>query len=217
MKKLIFIVVMFFLMVPVSFSQGLGIGAGLSFWTKNDITLNNIGIDLINKDEKVGFNANLRLKFHSDFLTYTINAGWNRFVISNVAFQPLSVIDPDYSRSDFNFTLSQNIFPLAAGLQFNLVDVGLVDIYIGGEAGCSFIKNSIDNSGNSKIPSMIMFGDETQIRFGAAPSAGVEINLGVITLDVNARLQFMNLINRKEGEALATYLMANVSVFFSGR
>jgi hypothetical protein len=200
-------------MVPVSFSQGLGIGAGLSFWTQNDITLNNIGMDLINKDEKVGFNANLRLKFHSGFLTYTINAGWNRFVISGVLFEPYS----NLGTSNFNFTLSQNIFPIAAGLQVNLIDVGLINIYVGGEAGCSFIKNSIDNSGNSQIPSMIMFGDETQLRFGAAPSAGVEINLGIITLDVNARLQFMNLINRKEGEELATYLMANVSVFFSGR
>jgi len=217
MKKLIFVVVMFFSAVPVSFSQGLGIGVGVSSWTQNDITLNNIGIDLINKDEKAGFNANLRLKFHSGLLTYTINAGWNRFVISNVSFQPLSIIDPDFSRDNFNFTLSQNIFPLASGLQFNLFDVGLVDIYVGGEAGCSFIKNSVDNSGNSEIPSMIMFGDETQLRFGVAPSVGVEINLGIITLDVNARLQFMNLINRKESEALATYLMANVSVFFSGR
>ena len=214
MKKLIFVVVMFFLTVPVSFSQGLGIGVGVSSWTQNDITLNNIGMDLINRDEKVGFNANLRLKFYSGLLTYTINAGWNRFVISNVAFRPLNITT---GTDDLNFTLSQNIFPIAAGLQFNIVDVGLFNLYVGGEVGGSFIKNSVDNSGNSEIPSMIMFGDETQIRFGAAPSAGVEINLGVITLDVNARLQFMNLINRKEGEALATYLMANVSVFFSGR
>ena len=214
MKKLILIIAIFFLMVSPSFSQGLGIGGGLSFWTDNNITLNNLGINLINKDEKAGYNVNLRAKFHSGFITYTINAGWNRFVISDVSFE-----EPN-TNSTFSFTLSQNIFPIAPGFQLNLIDLELINIYVGGEVSCSFIRNSIDNSGSSGvfgIPSMIMFGDETQLRFGAAPSAGVEINFGIITLDVNARLQLMNLINRKQGEELTTYLMANVSVFFGGR
>ena len=212
MKKLILILAIFFMMASVSFSQGLGIGAGLSFWTKNDITLNNI--DIIDKNEKAGFNANLRVKFHSGFMTYTINAGWNRFVISDVSFAEPNGMDT------YHFTLSQNIFPISPGLQLNLIDLKVINIYVGGEVCFNFIRNSIDNGGGSSmfgLPSMIMFGDETQFRIGAAPSVGVEINLGVITLDVNARLHYMNVINKVPGEEVTSYLMANVSVFFGGR
>ena len=208
-------------MASAAFSQGLGIGGGLSFWTNNDITLNNVhDLDIINKDEKAGLNVNLRVKFNSGFIAYTLNAGWNRFVISEVSlFEPTSA-------NTYCFTLSQNIFPVSPGLQLNLIDLKVVNIYLGGEVSFNFIKNSIDNSrsysvGSSgvldNIPSMIMFGDETQFRIGAAPSAGVEINLGVITLDINAKLHYMNVINTKPGEEITTYLMANVSVFFGGR
>jgi hypothetical protein len=213
MKKLILTLVLFFLMTSTAFSQGFGIGAGFSFWTKNDITLNSI--DIIDKNEKPGFNANVRLKFYSGFITYTINAGWNRFVISDI-----SLVEPFGGTDTYNFTLSQNIFPISPGLQLNLIDLKVINIYLGGEVSFNFIKNSIDNSnisGELSLPSMIMFGDETQFRIGAAPSVGVEINLGLITLDVNAKLHFMNVINKKAEEDLTNYLMANVTVFFGGR
>ncbi len=197
------------LMGKVSFSQGLGIGIGPSFWTNNEVSLEKF--DLIKKDLDPGFNLNLRIKFDKDFVTYTVNGGWNKFTISEV-----SISDPKTAEV-YDLSLSQNIFPLSAGLQLNLIRLNPVKIYVAGDASLNIIKNSIDvkrTISSQSIPIPVIFGDDTEYRGGLAPGLGVELNLGIITLDVNAKLHYMNLFNKKDGEPTTSFLMTNVSVFF---
>jgi hypothetical protein len=212
MKKLILTLIVFFLMTSASFAQGLGLGGGLSFWIKNDIAFNDF--DIIDKNEKVGFNVNLRTKHYSGFITYTFNVGWSKFFIPDVSLVRHN------GRGTDRFTLSQHIIPISSGLQLNLIDLQVINIYLGGEVSFNLIRNrnSLYNSNYSGLHGLahtIMFGYENQFRVGAAPSAGVEINLGQITLDLNARLHYMNLINKKPGERVTPYLMTNVSFFLN--
>jgi len=215
MKKLIYVVIMFFLVVSVSFSQGWGVGGGVSYLASSDLTNNSFGFNLIDKDALPGFNINLRLKVDFGILAYTLNAGWNKFVVSNVEFTP------PYGNTEgpSNFTLSQNIFPFTTGVQINVIgpESGIFNIYAGGEISYSIISNSLDNGGQPGLPLTVVFEDAPRHRFGACPVAGIEFILGQVTWDVSMRFHFMNIVNRPIGEELASYFMINASVFFSNR
>jgi len=209
MKKLFYSLLLILKINVFSFSQGLGIGIGPSLWANNDVTLSNF--NLINKDLKPGFNLNLRIKFDNDFITYTINGGWNKFTISEV-----SITDPK-TNDIYDLSLSQNIFPISPGIQLNLIRLSPLKIYIAGDISLNIIKSSIDvkrKISSQNIPIPVIFGDETEYRGGLAPGLGVELGLGVLTLDVNAKLHYMNLFNKKDGETTTSFLMTNVSVFF---
>jgi len=209
MKKLFYSFLLIFTINFFSFSQGLGIGLGPSFWANNDVTLKDF--NLINKDLKPGFNLNLRIKFDNDFITYTINGGWNKFTISEV-----SIKDPK-TNDIYDLSLSQNIFPISPGIQLNLIRLNPLKIYIAGDVSLNIIKNSIDikrKISSQNIPIPVIFGDETDYRGGLAPGIGVELGLGILTLDVNAKLHYMNLFNKKDGETTTSFVMTNVSVFF---
>lgn len=209
MKKLFYSFLLILTINVFSFSQGLGIGLGPSFWANNDVTLKDF--NLINKDLKPGFNLNLRIKFDNDFITYTINGGWNKFTISEV-----SIKDPK-TNDIYDLSLSQNIFPISPGIQLNLIRLNPLKIYIAGDVSLNIIKNSIDikrKISSQNIPIPVIFGDETDYRGGLAPGIGVELGLGILTLDVNAKLHYMNLFNKKDGETTTSFVMTNVSVFF---
>ena len=209
MKKLFYSFLLIFTINFFSFSQGLGIGLGPSFWANNDVTLKDF--NLINKDLKPGFNLNLRIKFDNDFITYTINGGWNKFTISEV-----TITDPK-TNDIYDLSLSQNIFPISPGIQLNLIRLNPLKIYIAGDVSLNIIKNSIDikrKISSQNIPIPVIFGDETDYRGGLAPGIGVELGLGILTLDVNAKLHYMNLFNKKDGETTTSFVMTNVSVFF---
>jgi hypothetical protein len=209
MKKFAGIIILLIMFGKVSLSQGLGIGVGPSFWTNNDVSLEKF--NLINKDLKAGINANFRIKFDRDFVTYTINAGWNKFSISDV-----TISDPQ-TKEVYDLSLSQNIFPLSPGIQLNLIRLSPIKIYIAGDVSLNIIKNSIDikkKISSQNIPIPVIFGDDTEYRGGVAPGVGVEIDLGLLTLDVNAKLHYMNIINKKDNEPTTSFLMTNVSVFF---
>ncbi len=209
MKKFIGLIVFLVMYVSISYSQGLGIGIGPSFWTNNNVSLEKF--NLINKDLKPGVNLNLRIKFDKDFVTYTINGGWNKFSISDV-----SIKDPK-TGDVYDLSLSQNIFPISPGIQLNLIRLNPVKIYIAGDVSLNIIKNSIDMKKSiysQSIPIPVIFGDETEYRGGIAPGLGVELDLGLLTLDVNAKLHYMNIINKKDDEPTTSFLMTNVSVFF---
>jgi len=209
MKKLFYSLLLLLTINVFSFSQGLGIGLGPSFWANNDVTLKDF--NLINKDLKPGFNLNLRIKFDNDFITYTINGGWNKFTISEV-----TITDPK-TNDIYDLSLSQNIFPISPGIQLNLIRLNPLKIYIAGDVSLNIIKNSIDikrKISSQNIPIPVIFGDETDYRGGLAPGIGVELGLGILTLDVNAKLHYMNLFNKKDGETTTSFVMTNVSVFF---
>lgn len=209
MKKIISFILLFIIIKSFSFSQGLGIGIGPSFWTNNDVSLEKF--NLINKDLKPGYNLNLRIKFDNDLVTYTINGGWNKFSISDV-----TITDPK-TGDIYDLSLSQNIFPISPGIQLNLIRLNPIKIYIAGDISLNIIKNSIDikrKIASQNIPIPVIFGEDTEYRGGVAPGIGVELGLGLLTVDVNAKLHYMNLINKKDDEPTTSFLMTNVSVFF---
>jgi len=199
-------------MTSVSFSQGWGVGAGVSYSTGNNLTNNSFGLNLIDKDALPGFNFNLRLKFELGYFAYTFNAGWNKFVVSDVEFA-LPNGNGDVVSS---YTLSQNIFPFTTGIQINLFGPisGELSIYAGGEISYNIISNSLDNGGRPGVPLIVIFEDETKHRFGACPVAGIQFSLGHVMWDVSMRFHFVNIVNRSLGEDLTGFFMINATVFF---
>jgi hypothetical protein len=209
MKKNAFFILMALFATNLSLSQGLGVGAGLSFWTGNEITKNTL--NLIKEEKNPGFNINARIKVGgSDYMKYVFNAGWNKFVVDKV-----TIVDPR-SNDQYELTLSQNVFPLTAGIQLNL-PLEIIRLYVSGDIAYNIIRNSIDYSkpiGGTSVSIPVMFGDKTTYRIGAAPGVGAEIKLGIILLDASVKVHFMNLINKEADETSTTFVMANLSVFF---
>jgi hypothetical protein len=210
--KRIYLLIILVLSSCSIFSQGLGVGVGPSFWTVNDISIKDNNVNLVDKNKKVGLNVNARVKLGSDNLKYVFNAGWNRFSIDQI-----TITDSRYvPATTYNITLSQNIFPLSAGLELGF-PASSSRIYVCGDAVYNIIKNSIDYdktfSGYSLgIP--VIFGDQTAYRMGASVGAGVELKLAFLLLDINARLHFMNLFNKDKNETSTSFLMSNISIFF---
>jgi hypothetical protein len=72
------------------------------------------------------------------------------------------------------------------------------------------------NLAGLNFASSIESGDKTDNRMGLSVGTGTEIGLGPITLDINLKLHFMNLINKATDEKTSSYFMTNISVFFGG-
>jgi hypothetical protein len=209
MKLYVSIILCYLCLANYSLSQGLGIGGGLSFWIGNDIS--KTSLKTIQQDKNPGFNLNARVKVgSSEYIKYTFNIGWNKFTIDKVTIQ-----DPR-SNDIYNLSLSQNIFPLSAGIQLGL-PMEVLKLYISGDVVYNIIRNSIDFDkpiGGTSIGIPVMFGDKTTYRIGASPGIGAEIKLGILILDASVKLQYMNLINKDSDESTTSYLMTNISVFF---
>lgn len=217
MKKIAVLIFLLSMSISYSFSQGLGIGLGPSFWVgtdvldwvKSDVPKQNLNALKSNKNP--AFNINARVKFGEDNLRYVFNAGWNRFVIDNIR-----IGDVKNQTNFLDLTLTQNIIPLSFGLQYN-IPLSSLKIYFGADAVYSIIRNSVQMNSNIlglSFSSSIATGDKTMNRIGASLGPGTEIGLGPITLDINLKLHFLNLINKETDEKTTSYFMTNVSVFF---
>jgi hypothetical protein len=193
-----------------TFAQGLGVGIGPSFWTVNDIYIKNNNLNLIDKDKKTGINLNARIKLGSDNnLRYVFNGGWNRFSIDQIKIT-------DNQNNSYQLSLSQNIFPLSAGLELGF-PASSSRVYVCGDAVYNIIKNSIDYNktiNNYSVGIPVIFGDQTTYRIGASVGAGVELKLAFLLFDINARLHIMNILNKADNETSTSYLMTNITIFF---
>jgi hypothetical protein len=181
----------------------------------NDIgtQVKNVISDVKNNQTNIGINANIRIKLGETPLHYCFNVGWNRFTVDKVS------LNVEGFTQELNLNLVRNVFPLAAGLQFDIIPLDVVRVYITGDLTCSIIKNSVDNY-VFKIPSTsipvswpVIFGDQT-IRFGGGFGTGAEFRLGVMTLDLSAKFNVVNFIKDESTEPTQSYIMTNLSVFF---
>jgi hypothetical protein len=191
---------LFVLLIPLlcwttshTHAQRLGIGGGIS------IPQGDFG-----DTYKKGFNVGIKTKIGLPFIRVTLGAAWNKFKTDEFSITT--------TLGTATYSYSQNIYPLSAGLEYSLIPIGPLNVYLAGDAVFSIINTSSSISGETRG---IEFAKESTVsRFGAGVGPGVELKLLVISLDLSAKYHFVNLVGKVGDEKTLSYIMVNLTVFF---
>jgi hypothetical protein len=108
----------------------------------------------------------------------------------------------------------QNIVPLSVGVNWYLFK-SFLSPYVSGNLSYFYIVNSID---------IVKLGIDLPIattksnsRLGAGIGAGIDLNLELLTLNLEARYNFVNLIGKEGDEPTKKYLTVGIGLIFGNR
>lgn len=222
MKKIIILAVVSLFGVIISYNaqagSGLGFFIGLS--TPNDqindvynsdklaeISTGNLYREATSSGFDIG--AKLRLPVN-DNLTIFGSIGWNRYPQSKI-----EVKDPSNTDGPPIATLltTQNIVPIGFGVNFYPFQSHL-SVYGTGELTYNYLYNSVELDVGSDFN--LTNKSPSYNRIGAGFGAGIDLDLEIILLNLEAKYNFANLIGKSEDEKSKNYLTLNVGVFFGG-
>lgn len=107
----------------------------------------------------------------------------------------------------------QNVVPIHAGLlyQFNR---GLVSFYVVGDLTYNYLMNSVDvvTKNNQTFP--LPPEDETVTRIGYGIGAGLDVNLKIVTANIEAKMNTINFIGKESNENNKSYFSLTLGVYF---
>lgn len=154
--------------------------------------------------------AKLRIKM-SDNVNFFGGIGWNRFPQTT-----LELRDPQ--RNDTllaTFKTTTNIVPISAGVDYYIANdvLGLFSIYGVGELAYNYISNSVDYKTESGVDVPITL-NPSDSRMGFGVGAGFDINLKLVTLNLEAKYNYLNLIGKTNDEGNKDYLTVTAGIFF---
>jgi hypothetical protein len=201
--------------VTVAHAQSLSIGVGLSTPNEavssvyNNITLQNFGEDL--KDAaSFGYHIQAKYRFGlGESVRFALGAGWHRFPEADI------IIKNPQDDKTYVLTATSNIIPITAGIEYSLIK-SAIGVYLMGDLSYNYLANSVGlKQGDIDLP---FAKSETLSRVGAGLGAGVDFDLNVLTLDVGAKYNLVNLINKENAdEPDRSYFALTVSVVFGSR
>lgn len=110
----------------------------------------------------------------------------------------------------------QNIIPLSAGINFNVLNLQVVKLYLNGEVNYNYISYSTDlKVGNVQTSIPISYQEsEVQSRIGYGFGVGAEGNLMLVKLFLEAKINQPNVIGRADGEELKKFYTLTAGIYF---
>lgn len=181
-----------------SFPQTFGIGGGLSTVTgpdsyTNDLTSGGIGFSS-------GYHLGVKLKFGIPVAPFKPFGFVNYTHFSNDQSTPLG-----------NVTISQSIWSIGAGGQYNLFP-GPINPYIAANVAYNnFGDLSVDGGGDLED---VFEGGGSKSRFGGGIGIGAELSVLVIGLDASITYNFLNWVGKESGEETVSVISYNLTVLF---
>lgn len=193
---------------------GLGLFAGFSspndefnnFSTLKSLDKEGVS-DFIRDGMSSGYHLGAKIRYAiTDNFTFVGSAGWHKLPESNI-----DVINPNSGDTLVQLQSTQNIIPITAGLNYYLFS-STVGIYAVGELSYNYIYGSID-APYGDVPVSI---DEspTENRVGFGLGAGVDVDLFITTLNLEAKYSIANLIGKEADEKSKNYFSISLGVFF---
>lgn len=224
MKKYLhnFIVFMFLLVVvsqttnaqPMSFQFSVGLSTPNNelnnVYNSNSINLNGKFGDVIRQATKLGYfiGANVNLPLSNSFI-FNSGIGLHRFPQTE-----LKIIFPTQPPDSIVLKTVQNIIPISVGINWYIFK-SFISPYISGNLAYNYIVNSIDIiKMETEFP---ISTSKEYTRIGAGFGLGVDFNMEIITLSLEARYNYSNLIGRTSNEGNKNYLDLGISIIFGGR
>jgi opacity protein-like surface antigen len=213
---LLFIFVSIFAEQKLFSETNLGFFAGLStpnneinnVYNSEKINLNSIASGkLIREASSLGYHIGAKARFSlSDNFSFTGSAAWHKFTESNI-----DVIDPTSGDTLARLTTVQNIIPITAGINFYIIN-SAIGIYGTGELAYNYIYNSVDVQ-YEDIP-ISLEKSPTDNRVGFGLGAGIDLDLQLLTINLEAKYNISNLIGKESNEATKSYFTVSLGVFF---
>lgn len=108
-------------------------------------------------------------------------------------------------------TSTQNIIPIAVGVNYYLTKK-LIGVYAIGELSYNYLTNSID--GTIQGVNFPLDRSPTYNRVGFGLGAGMDIDLKLLTLNVEGKYNLVNFIGSEEGEKSKSFVTLSVGIYF---
>lgn len=192
--------------------SSLSVGVGLS--TPNEAVssvYNNITLDNFDEDLKdaAAFGYHLQAKYRfglGENVRFALGAGWHRFPEADI------IITNPSDEKTYVLTATTNIIPITAGIEYSLFK-SAAGLYVMGDLSYNFFVNSIGvKQEYGDLPFLV---DEDPARVGVGVGAGMTFDLKVVGLDVAAKYNIANLINKENAdEPDRSYFALTLSVVF---
>lgn len=206
--------------IPVRSQGSLELGFKLGLSTPND-QINNIynsntleGEDVIGRlwreGSKLGYHLGigLRLPLDENF-KFVGGIAWHRFPQTDIV-----VKDPTTNEELITLQTIQNVFPINVGINFYPLITNFVNIYGTAELTYNFISSTVDYvKDDVSVPLNIDTAPmDNRVGFGFGIGADIDIKLLIINLE--AKYNFLNLINKITDEPDKTFFTLSLGVFF---
>lgn len=219
MKRYTFIFSLFFLIfLPQLNAQGIDVGfhLGLStpndkianIYNKNQVKLDNDTIgNLISKGMDAGYHLAFKGRIGlADNADLYLGFGYHKFPQTDI-----EVKDPQTGKVLATLKSTTNIIPISAGL--NLYPIrSFIGIYATGDLSYNYISSSVESKiGGVDVP---LSTSPTEGRLGFGVGAGIDVSLGLILLNVEAKYNYINFIGKEDKEDPKNYLSVAVGVYF---
>lgn len=215
---LAFLLVFFISFSGKSQQLGFGFSAGLAtpnseinnVYNSDKINLNNNLWNVAREAAKIGYYLGVNLSLPlSQNLNFKAGISINRFPKTE-----LKLYFPEQPYDTVILKTIQNFIPISAGFDFFLLKQ-LISPYISGNLSYFYNVNTIDIVKlNQELP---IATSKTDSRIGAGLGAGVNFDFALLTLNVEAKYWFVNLIGNVSGEANKNYLSFGVGIIFGGK
>lgn len=225
MGKIIIFFVFFILLTLQAIAKPIGFGFHFGLATPNDqinnvynsntITFNNLLSNIVREAAKIGYFIGIDLNMPlTDNFTFLGGISLNRFPQTELKiFVPKPSV-PDQQFDTVILKSIQNIVPLSVGVNWYLFK-SYLSPYVTGSLSYFHIVNSIDIV-KLDINELIAT-TKSNSRLGAGIGAGIDLNLELITLNFEARYNFVNLIGKEGDEPTKKYLTVGIGIIFGHR
>lgn len=199
---------------------GMGFFVGLS--TPNDkvgdvynnstinVNNNNVVGNFVNNGVSSGyhFGAKARIPM-SENVIFTGSASWNKFPTSHATL----TLPPEIKDTTININISEIIIPISAGIQFYLFR-SILSLYGVGELSYNYITSTVDYPTQVGPIPLKLNGTPTDNRVGFGLGAGLDIDVKVVLLNVEAKYNLANLIGQTSGEKSKAYYTLSLGIYF---
>lgn len=172
------------------------------------LTSENFVGNLKRKATSLGYHVGTKLRFGlGDGLVFTGGVSLTRFPQSNIDIEVPN--GKDTIRT--TLTVTQNVIPISVGLNY-YVTRKLVGMYVAGELTYNYLVSSIDGTINGiNFP---LDRSPTYNRVGFGLGAGMDIDLKLLALNVEAKYNLINFIGRDENEKSKSFISLSFGVYF---
>lgn len=203
---------------------GLDIGfrAGLS--TPNDEVANvynkNSFTDIVDGEESLynavyqsmssGYHVGIELRMNmTSFFAFKGGFAWNSFPESDI-----SIEDPNNSDNQIVLGSTTNIVPIYAGINFTILNLKFISFYATGDLAYNYVSSSIDYKVQDANIGVPISTSETDNRGGFGLGAGVDFDLKLLKINLEAKYNNVNFINKVADEPSKTFISVGLGIYF---
>ena len=157
----------------------------------------------------LGYHGGVRLRFGlSEEIVFSGGISWSRFPQSKIRVSTGTQFDSVVGE----LTTVQNIIPIAAGMNYYLVRKS-IGIYATGELTYNYISSTIDATvQGTPVP---IAQSPTYNRVGVGFGAGVDLDLKLITVNLEGKYNLVNFIGRESSnEPSKSFVSLSLGVYF---